>query len=152
MDPHSDLLQFIKAYDPKIQDIALYLRAYIIELVPEANELIWDNYNALAIAYSRSEVLKDAFCHIALYSGHVNLGFNRGAELRSHAVTLEGRGKLIRHIKVKNIDTFPADNIKNIILEADAISLNRNPLLGESSNISRSIVMSVSEKKLRPKQ
>lgn len=56
-----DLCTFLHPYDANIQSLTISLRDFIIEMVPEANELIWDNYNAVALAYSKSEKLKDAF-------------------------------------------------------------------------------------------
>ena len=70
------------------------LRNFVTALVPEANELIWDNYNAVAIAYSKSEKLKDAFCHISVYEKHVNFGFNRGAELTTTKLELKGKREI----------------------------------------------------------
>jgi hypothetical protein len=118
--------------------------------VPQANELIWDNYNAVALAYSKSEKLKDAFCHIAVYSGHVNFGFNRGAELTNKTVKLNGKGKLIRHIAVKDFQSFPKKEIKYMIWEAVGISENLNTKLTENNFQPKSIVMSISKKKIRP--
>ena len=90
------------------------LRDFITDLVPRANELIWDNYYAVAMACSKSEKLKDAFCHIAVYSQHVNFGFNRGAELTNWNVKLNGEGKLIRHISILKL------------MQANWISWNEN--------------------------
>lgn len=59
-----DLCTFLHPYDANIQSLTISLRDFIIEMVPEANELIWDNYNAVALAYSKSEKLKDAFRHL----------------------------------------------------------------------------------------
>jgi hypothetical protein len=118
--------------------------------VPQANELIWDNYNAVALAYSKSEKLKDAFCHIAVYSGHVNFGFNRGAELTKETVKLNGKGKLIRHISIKDLPSFPKKELKDMVWEAVGISENLNKELIEKNTQPKSIVMSVSEKKIRP--
>lgn len=52
-----------------------------MEWIPEANALVWDGYNAVSVAFSKSFKLRDAFCHSAVYKEHVNLGFNRGTEL-----------------------------------------------------------------------
>lgn len=80
------------------------VNAILYKLKTGVNELIYDNYNTVAIAFSKSEKLKDAFCHIAVYSKHINFGFNRGSELSKSNVKLEGKGKLIRHITVKKIE------------------------------------------------
>jgi len=150
MKPNPELKKFIEPYDEEIQKLTLELRNFITDLVPQANELIWDNYNAVAIAYSKSEKLKDAFCHIAVYSQHVNFGFNRGAELTSGNLNLNGKGKLIRHISVKNIKSFPKDEIKSLIWEAVGISEKLNQNLIDENTKPKSLVISISEKKIRP--
>ena len=146
MKPNPQLKKFIEPYDGRIQNLTMELRNFITNLVPESNELIWDNYNAVAMAYSKSEKLKDAFCHITVYSGHVNFGFNRGAELTK----VNGKGKLIRHISVKDFQSFPKKEIKNMIWEAVGISENLNKELTKNKFQPKSIVMSISEKKIRP--
>jgi len=152
MKPNPQLSTFLKPYDKNIRSLTIELRNFITELVPEANELIWDNYNAVAMAYSKSDKLKDAFCHIAVYSGHVNFGFNRGAELSPSTLKLNGAGKLIRHIKIKNFASFPKELISNMIWEAVGISEERNTTLIDISTPAKSIVMSISEEKIRPKK
>ena len=151
MKPNPQLKKFVSPYDDKIQKLTFQLREFITDLVPEANELIWDNYNAVAIAYSKSEKLKDAFCHIAVYAKHVNFGFNRGTELTKTNVTLQGSGKLIRHFTVKDFDSFPQKEIEKMVWEAVGISEKMNPELIDQNKAPKSIVMSVSEKKIRPK-
>ncbi|SEJ83062.1 hypothetical protein SAMN05192553_1235 [Cyclobacterium xiamenense] len=144
------LIKFIEPYDEQIQSLVLELRNFVTDLVPQANELIYDNYNAVSMGYSKSEKLKDAFCHIAVYSGHVNFGFNRGAELTKKEVKLNGNGKLIRHIAVKDIKSFPKQEITRMIWEAVEISEKMNPELINENKKPKSIVMSISEKKNRP--
>ncbi|MEM8894406.1 MAG: DUF1801 domain-containing protein [Bacteroidota bacterium] len=127
------------------------VREYVITQSPQANELIWDNYNAVALAYSRSQQLKDAFCHIAIYSKHVNFGFNRGVELTPNTLKLQGKGKLIRHITITaSLDELPSDELTKYLREAQVIAEVRNPKLAENSDAAQSIVMSISEKKNRP--
>jgi len=151
MKPHKKLKTFLTPYSPEVQRTLLELRTFIISIIPEANELIWDNYNAVAIAYSKSDKLQDAFCHIAVYSKHVNFGFNRGAELTNGKIKLEGKGKLIRHLKVTDINKFPKEELEKMIREAVGISENRNHELSKKNNKGLSMIMSISEKKIRPK-
>jgi hypothetical protein len=151
MKANPKLKKFILPYSKEIQKLTLELKEFVTDLVPEANELIWDNYNAVAIAYSKSEKLKDAFCHIAVYSEHVNFGFNRGSELSKGDIKLEGKGELIRHIQVKKMEFFPKKNIERMIWEAVGISERLNTDLVNKKGQSKSIVMAISEKKRRPK-
>ncbi len=150
MRPNPALKKFLAPYSKEIQQLTLQLRDFLTDLVPEANELIWDNYNAVAMAYSKSEKLSDGFCHIAVYAKHVNFGFNKGSQLPPHSIKLEGKGKLIRHIKVKSIHEFPKEAITKLIWEAVTISEKNNSELLDKTTPSKSLVMSISEKKLRP--
>ena len=47
MNPNEQLTDFLAPYSPAIQDLTMQLRNFIVDLVPETNELIWDNYNAV---------------------------------------------------------------------------------------------------------
>lgn len=149
MKPNPELKIFLEPYDKSIQKLTMELRDFIINLVPGVNELIWDNYNAVAIAYSRSDKLKDAFCHISVYTKHVNFGFNRGAELTMTNVKLNGKGKLIRHISVKDFQSFPIHDITNMVWESVGISEESNSEMA-NNNKPKSIIMSISKKKIRP--
>ena len=150
MQANPRLKDMLKPYSPKIQNLFLDLRGFVIETVQETNELIWDNYNALAIAYSKSEQLKDAFCHLALYSKHVNFGFNRATELQEIPIKLLGQGKLIRHLTVTDMTSFPKTDIRNMLKQAVELSEYRNPILIGGVVAKKSIIKSVSEKKRRP--
>ena len=149
MTSHPDLQKFLAAYSKDVQELFHQVRKLIVQCNGATNELIWDNYNALAIAYSDSLELSDAYCHIALYSKHVNLGFNRGAELSS-TLKLEGKGKLIRHIKIKSPQDLNQEGLKELITIAITHALSRNPILIENGIKQQSIIKSISDKKRRP--
>jgi len=151
MKPHPELKLFLNPYSPTIQDLTLAVRKFTLDLVPNTYELIWDNYNAVAMAYSKSDKLKDAFCHIAVYAHHINFGFNRGAELTKRDLKLNESGKLIRHLKITSIEDFKSADLKLMVYEAVRISEGRNNILKDSPMKPMSIVMSISEKKIRPK-
>ncbi len=150
MKANPQLKTFLSPYSQEVQKLVIDLRTFVTEAIPEANELIWDNYNALAIAYSKSEKLKDAFCHIAVYSKHANFGFNRGTELKKSTLELSGKGKLIRYVTVKDIKSFPIEELKKLLWEAMSISEKNNPDLIDKKDEGKSIVMSISNKKRRP--
>jgi len=98
--PPKELETFLGAYPPEIAKLLLAARRTVLTAAPDANELIYDAYNAVTVAYSFSGRLKEAFCHTAAYTGHVNFGFNQGAELPDPSGALSGRGARIRHIRI----------------------------------------------------
>jgi len=98
--PSDELLQFLSPYDKPVRELALAVRAMVLEEAPSAIEMIYDAYNAVALGYSFTGRLKEAFCHVAVYTGYVNLGFNHGADLPDPRGVLEGSGKQVRHIRI----------------------------------------------------
>lgn len=100
--PDRTLLDYLATYDPRVSRLVLAVREIVLEEAPEAIESVSKGY-AVAIGFSfTGKPMKDGFCHIAAYGGHVNLGFNRGALLPDPNGVLVGTGKRIRHITLRN--------------------------------------------------
>lgn len=118
--PDTRLLEFLQAYDPSIGTIALALRQLVLEEAPDAPEMIYDAYNAVAFGYSFTGRLKEAFIHIASYAKHVNLGFNYGATLADPHGVLLGSGKQVRHIKILSVRDLEKPYLKEYICAAIA--------------------------------
>ncbi|HEY6161826.1 MAG TPA: hypothetical protein VI112_11395, partial [Bacteroidia bacterium] len=59
-----DLVKFLKPFNKDIRDTALWLRDFIWDHYPDANELIYDNYNAVAVGWSPTDRASDTFCSI----------------------------------------------------------------------------------------
>ena len=72
----------------------------------------------MAIGYGTSERLSDGILHIAVYSKHVNLGFNDGAALDDPKGILQGSGNRIRHITIKTPDDLKRREIRSYIRRA----------------------------------
>lgn len=103
--PPKALLKFLEPFDRPVRTLALATRDLVLEEMAPCVEPMYDAYNAVALGYGSSERLRDGVCHIAVYAGHVNIGFNHGAELDNKKCLLEGTGKRVRHITIKT----PAD-------------------------------------------
>src|SRR5215510_6438378 len=108
-----ELLEFLAAFAPGISKLFLAARRTVLMAAPEANELVYDAYNAVTSAYTFSGRLKEAFCHVAAYSSHVNLGFNRGAELTDPTGSLLGSGAKIRHVRIITASDLRAPAIRS---------------------------------------
>jgi hypothetical protein len=145
----TDLIKFMMPYPDHVQQTALWLRNFIWDLYPESNELIYDNYNAVAFGFAPSVKAGDVFCSIAVCSNHVNFGFNRGVEITDPDKILLGNGNLYRFIRVTNINDFPEDYIKMLLQEAYANSLTRLKA-GKPLIKGQTITKSISPVKKRP--
>jgi hypothetical protein len=148
--PIPELLQFLKPYDPAIQQLALEVRAFLLTIEPRATETIYDAYNAVAIGYSFTGRLKECYCHVAVYSKHVNLGFNRGADLDDSQKVLQGKGSQVRHITIHAKSGLSGSYLKGLIRAA----ITNARVLGVAGGIPeiepQSIVKAIYEKRRRP--
>lgn len=120
-----DLLKFLSPFDKSIQEIALWLREFVWDLYPDANELIYDNFNALAFGWSPTDRVGHTFCSIAVgrSSNNVHFGFYWGADLTDPKKMLLGQGNQYRYILVRSKDEFPKAYIKKLMKQAYANSL-----------------------------
>src|SRR5712691_3851653 len=113
--PPAALIKFLKPYDREIRELAPKLRALVLAEMGPCYENIYDAYSAVAIGYGTSDRLRDGIFHIAVYSKHVNLGFNDGATLADPKGILEGAGNRIRHFTIKTRDDLKWPEIRSYI-------------------------------------
>src|SRR5437667_10389297 len=111
----ADLIKFLRPYDPQVQELALKLRALVLEEMAPCYENIYDAYSAVAIGYGTSDRLSDGIFHIAVYSKGANLGFNDGATLDDPKGILEGTGNRIRHIKIRKPEDLKRPELRAYI-------------------------------------
>ena len=121
----SAISEFLAPFSADIRQRALWLRDFVWDLYPQTNELIYDNYNAVAFGWSPTEKVGDTFCSIAVgrTSGNVHFGFYHGAVLSDPEKMLLGNGNQYRYLLVKNTDEFPTAYIIQLLEEAYANSL-----------------------------
>ena len=143
-----DLKKFLKPFPPEIQEMALWLRDFVWTLYPKTNELIYDNYNALAFGWSPTDKVSHTFCSIAVgrTSLNVHFGFYWGSQIADPEKKLLGNGNQYRYILVKDRNEFPKSYIKKLLKEAYANSLAK---VKDSRHImhSKTIMKSISASK-----
>jgi hypothetical protein len=149
----SDLKKFLKPFPPEVQQNALWLRDFIWSLYPQTNELIYDNYNALALGWSPTDRVGHTFCSIAIgrTSHNVHFGFYWGSKLSDPEKKLLGGGNQYRYLLVRNREEFPKAYLQNLMKEAYVYSMS---LIKDPKQISHSktIVKSVSSAKRKKKE
>jgi uncharacterized protein DUF1801 len=145
-----DLKKFLKPYPKDVQANALRLRDWLWDQYPGCNELIYDNYNALAFGLSLSDTAGDAFVSIAVFSSSLNFGFNRGTEISDPKNLLIGNGKLYRYIKVTDLKDFPKAYAKKLV-RAAYVNAKARYKKGKITLRGETIVKLIMEKKRRPK-
>jgi hypothetical protein len=147
----TDLLRFLKCIGDDISETALWLRQFVWDLYPETNELIYDNYNALAFGWSPTDRVGHTFCSVAVgrSSHNVHFGFYWGSELSDPKKMLLGEGNQYRYILAKEKETFPRAYITKLVKEAYANSLAK---VKDKKQLRQglTIVKSISTRKRKP--
>ena len=80
--------------------LAHQLRALVIEVMPEVVEVPWPKMRMASYGVGPRKITEH-FCYISAQKIDVNLGFYYGAELPDPDGLLQGTGKLLRHIKIR---------------------------------------------------
>ncbi len=118
LSPAKQLDSFIAKYTPamgKLMRISLKrMRAYM----PNADQMVYDNYNALVVGFGPSQKASEAILSIALYADHASLCFLQGAGLDDPQKLLLGSGNVARHIKFNDEALFDNKDVKRLMDQA----------------------------------
>ncbi|HYM34135.1 MAG TPA: DUF1801 domain-containing protein [Steroidobacteraceae bacterium] len=143
----SQINEFIERYTPEIARTFKGSRRKMRAIVPRGYELVYDNYNALAIGYGPGEKASDAIVSIVAYPRWVTLFFLYGSGLKDPDSLLEGSGSRVRSIRLRSADDLDRRAIKQLIAQALA---PHNEALANCSRI-KAIVKSISKTR-RPRR
>ena len=109
----------IHVASPELSPICTALREIIAELHNDFYEVVWKNQNIASYGVGPKK-MSEHYVYISLHKKHVNLGFYYGATLSDPNNLLEGTGKRLRHIKIKQRSEALTPEIKQLIIEAIA--------------------------------
>ena len=147
LSPEAQLDTFLAKFTPEVEHQARAALERMRARLPGAWQLVYDNYNALAIAFGANDKLSGVVFSIALYPRWVSLFFARGIELPDPEGLLQGTGKGIRHIVLKDIALFGRPGVQALI--AEALARATPPI--DPTKPSKLIIKSVSAKQ-RPRR
>jgi hypothetical protein len=111
---------FIAKFTPAVAALAQSILAAMRERHPTAVELVYDNYNALAIGFGPTERPPQAIFSIAVFPKWVSLFFLQAKGLPDPDQRLQGSGKVAKHIRLPSPATLDELSVKNLMQEATA--------------------------------
>lgn len=117
MTPTAQLDGFLAKYTPEIASQARTILRAMKALVPGACWLVYDNYNALVIAFSASARPAHIVLSVALYPRWVSVFFLHGEALDDPDELLRGKGD-IRHVRIDDLAIVKSAAMKRLVRSA----------------------------------
>jgi len=140
--------ELLAKFAPEVEGIARQALKKMRVRLPGAIELVYDNYNALAIGFSPTERASDAIFSIALYPRWVSLFFLiNGTTLHDPDCYLRGGGSRVRHTVLENAATFDDPAVVDLMGQA----LEMSPKQIDATQPRRLVIKSISAKQ-RPRR
>jgi len=118
--------RFLDAFTPEIAAFARVALVKMRKRLPNAVEMIYDNYNALACGFGPTEKTSEAIFSIAVYPKNVNLFFLQGAALSDPKGLLQGEGNVVRYIRLEDEKTLDRADVKAMM--AAALKMAKVPM------------------------
>jgi hypothetical protein len=120
MSPERDptarqVADLIARYTPEMADAITACRRNLCARVPRGYELVYDNYNALAIGYAWADKASASLVSIAGYPRWVTLFFLYGKGLPDPDGLLEGDGVRVRSIRLASPDDLDKPAVQRLL-------------------------------------
>src|ERR1700761_5524667 len=141
------LTEFLARFTPEIAGRAEEILIRVRSRFSHALELVYDNYNALAIGFGPTERASDAIVSIAVYPRWVSLFFLQAKGLPDPTSILKGQGNVAKHIVLPDATKLDEPVIQQLIDEA----LSRAKVALDSATTHRIIIKSISARQ-RPRR
>ena len=134
------LASFLAQFTDEVAALGEAILGEMRRLYPSALELVYDNYNALAIGFSPTERTSEAIFSIALYPRWVSLFFLQARELPDPDRLLRGSGSVARHIVLPSPALLHDPAVRALM--ADAVERAKVPF--DPKGAHRLIIRSIS--------
>lgn len=103
--------------DQRTASLARATRTLIRELDPDVVEVPWPKQAVIGFGIGPRK-FTEHYAYLALHQGHVNLGFNQGAELDDPASLLTGPGKSLRHHRLDSLEDVRDPALRELLVHA----------------------------------
>jgi len=136
--PQQQLDSFLARYDAPVARTARESLRRLRRQFPGAIELVYDNYNALAIGFAPLGRPSSSLLSIALYPRWVSLFVLKGAGLPDPHGLLQGSGKIVRSLRLDDARILDDPAVRELLAAATKGS-------GMDSGKGRMIIQSISK-------
>ena len=109
---HGRFEDVVSGAGPKLRPLCRALRDLIGSLDADFVEVVWPRQKIASFGVGPRK-MSEHYAYISVQGSYVNLGFYHGASIRDPSSLLEGTGKSLRHVKIRD-----ASSVRNAALAA----------------------------------
>ncbi len=120
LSPAKQVTAFIDKFDPTVARLIRSCRTALRKRFPAAYELVYDNYNFLAIGFCASDRASTCVVSLASNAKGVGLSFYYGAKLPDPKKILQGSGNQTRFIRLPSAATLSHPDVEALLRAAVA--------------------------------
>ena len=113
---------FVRDENPELRKVARGLRGLVKGIVPSMKQTV----NSWGIPTFESP---DPFCFYMVGKNHVTFGFHFGTSLKDPEGLLEGTGKNLRHVKLREVKDLKRKGLRELV-QAAARLKGKEPMKG----------------------
>jgi hypothetical protein len=96
------------------RELAHQLRKLVARVMPNVVEVPWPRLRMASYGVGPKKK-SEHFCYISAQKDDVNLGFYYGAELPDPEKLLRGTGKLLRHVKIREVKAIRSRALRRLL-------------------------------------
>ena len=106
--------------------LAYRLRKLVADVMPHVVEVPWPRMRMASYGVGPKKK-SEHFCYISAQKNDVNLGFYYGAELPDPEELLQGTGKLLRHVKIREAKAIRSPALRRLLKLASTHRMPAEP-------------------------
>jgi hypothetical protein len=110
----------------RARELAHQLRALVAAVMPDVVEVPWPKMRMASYGVGAKKK-SEHFCYISAQKDDINLGFYYGAELPDPEKLLQGTGKLLRHVKIREPKTVRSRALRQLLKAASRHRMPARP-------------------------
>jgi hypothetical protein len=116
-ETHGTFDDILATAKPQLRSICKALRSLIASSHNGFVEVVWPRLKIASFGVGPKKKTEH-YAYIGVQASHVNLGFYHGTSLSDPAGLLEGTGKELRHLKLRNVSEVKHPSVAALVREA----------------------------------
>src|SRR5258708_26931851 len=116
---HGSFEDILRVAGPRLSPLCKALRNLVASLDEDYFEVVWPRHKIASFGVGPRK-MTEHYAYIGVQDAYVNLGFYHGASLDDPDGVLEGTGKQLRPVKVRNLTGAKNPALKGLVLDAIA--------------------------------